>query len=121
PSKVDEARIAAAIDAAGYEARLIQEAEHGEHDHGGDEAEEERDWRRRLIISAIFTVPLIVIAMSHGAIHIPHMEWVQLALAIPVVVYGGAPFYSRAWKAVLHGAFDMNTLIAVGTGAAFLF
>ena len=121
PNKVDEQTIAKAIDAAGYEARLIEEARHGEHDHAGDEAEEERDWRRRLIVSVVFTVPLLILAMSHGAFHFPYAEWVQLALAVPVVVYGGAPFYSRAWKALLHGVFDMNTLIAVGTGAAFLF
>jgi Cu+-exporting ATPase len=121
PSKVDEERIAKAIDDAGYQARPIQEARQHEHDHGGDDEDEERDWRRRLIVSAIFTIPLVALAMSHGAIHVPYGEWVQLALTLPVVVYGGAPFYSRAWKALLHGAFDMNTLIAVGTGAAFLF
>ena len=121
PSEADEERIARAIDAAGYEARLIEEARLHEHDHADDEADEERDWRRRLIVSAVFTIPLLVIAMSHGAIHVPFSEWVQLALALPVVVYGGAPFYSRAWKALLHGVFDMNTLIAVGTGSAFVF
>jgi Cu+-exporting ATPase len=110
-----------AFDDAGYEARLIEEAGHGEHEHAEDEAEEERDWRRRLIVSAVFTIPLLILAMSHGAFHFPYAEWVQLALALPVVVYGGAPFYSRAWKALVHGAFDMNTLIAVGTGAAFAF
>ncbi|MEZ5367277.1 MAG: copper ion binding protein [Bryobacterales bacterium] len=120
-AKVDKERIAQAIDDAGYEARLVEEARSHEHDHGQDGEEEEREWRRRLIVSVIFTVPLLILAMSHGAIHVPHMEWVQLALALPVVVYGGAPFYSRAWKALLHGVFDMNTLIAVGTGSAFLF
>ena len=115
PSSVDRSRIAKAIDAAGYEAHPIDET------LDDQEADEEREWRRRLVVSAMFTAPLVVIAMSHGALHIPASEWVQLALAVPVVVYGGAPFYSRAWKALLHGSSDMNTLIAVGTGAAFLF
>ncbi|MCB9385678.1 MAG: copper-translocating P-type ATPase [Bryobacterales bacterium] len=121
PAKVDKQRIAKTIDDAGYEARLIEEARSHEHDHGEDGEDEERDWRKRLIVSVVFTLPLLILAMSHGALHVPHMEWVQLALALPVVVYGGAPFYSRAWKALLHGVFDMNTLIAVGTGSAFLF
>ena len=76
--------------------------------------------RRRLFVSAIFTVPLLVLAMSHGTL-VGDSAWVQLALALPVVVYGGAPFYSAAWNAARHLRSDMNTLIAVGTGTAFAY
>ena len=76
--------------------------------------------RRRLIVSAIFTIPLLVLAMSHGRLG-GDSGWVQLALALPVVVYGGAPFYSAAWNAARHLRSDMNTLIAVGTGTAFAY
>jgi Cu+-exporting ATPase len=47
--------------------------------------------------------------------------WIQLALTLPVIFYSGAPFYAAAWSAVRHGAANMNTLIALGTGAAFLY
>ena len=76
--------------------------------------------RRRLVVSAIFTIPLLVLAMSHGRLG-GDSGWVQLALALPVVVYGGSPFYAAAWKAARHRRSDMNTLIAVGTGSAFAY
>jgi Cu+-exporting ATPase len=78
-----------------------------------------RSMRSRLIVSVLFSVPLAVIAMSHGAWHIPYEHWIQLALAIPVVLYAGQPFFSAAWTAARHGATDMNTLVALGVGAAF--
>jgi Cu+-exporting ATPase len=77
--------------------------------------------RRRLAVSVALTTPLLVLAMSHGLFDFPHSAWVQLALALPVVLYGGAPFYSAAGNAALHRRADMNTLIAVGTGAAFAY
>jgi Cu+-exporting ATPase len=118
PAKIGLEKIRQTIDEAGYEAR---EAEAG-HSHGADDSEEEaREWKGKLIVSAIFTLPLLVIAMSHGAISFPGVHWVQLALALPVVIYGGGKFYRLAWSAARHGMADMNTLIAVGTGAAFAY
>ncbi len=75
----------------------------------------------RLAISAALTTPLLLLAMSHGLLEFPGSSWVQFALALPVVLYGGAPFYSAAWNAARHRRADMNTLIAVGTGAAFAY
>jgi Cu+-exporting ATPase len=75
----------------------------------------ETQYRRRLIVATIFTVPVMVLGMAHTA------PWIQLALTLPVVFYSGAPFYTAAWSAVRHGAANMNTLIALGTGAAFLY
>src|SRR5205085_6778 len=49
------------------------------------------------------------------------INWLQLALTTPVVFYSGAPFYRGAWAALRHRAADMNTLIATGTGAAFVY
>jgi Cu+-exporting ATPase len=62
--------------------------------------------------------------MSHGRIAFfdrPWINWLQLALTTPVVLYSGAQFYRGAWAAFRHRAADMNTLIAVGTGAAYLY
>ncbi len=117
-AKVDLHHIREAVDKAGYEAREAT----AEHSHSSDDSEEEtREWTRKLIVSAIFTLPLLVIAMSHGAISFPGVHWVQLALTLPVLIYGGGKFYRLAWSAARHGAADMNTLIAVGTGAAFAY
>ena len=109
--KTTPADISSAIEAAGYEAKLGLEA-----DDGPDP--ELADWHRRFGVSALFTVPLLVVAMG---LSFEGSEWLQLVLAIPVVVYGGAPFFRRAWAGFRHFAFDMNTLIAVGAGSAFLF
>src|SRR5215204_5571170 len=85
---------------------------------------ERRELTRRFALAALLSLPLLVISMSHGAVpafDVPWINWLQLALAAPVVFYCGAPFFRGAWVALRHGAADMNTLIATGTGAAFLY
>ena len=81
----------------------------------------ERGYRRRLIVAAIFAAPVVVLGMSHGMLHVPYSPWIQLALTLPVILYAGAPFYLAAWSALRHGAANMNSLISLGTGAAFLY
>jgi Cu+-exporting ATPase len=81
----------------------------------------ERGYRRRFLIAAIFAAPVLVLGMSHGYLHVPYSNWFQLALTAPVIFYAGAPFYAAAWKAAIHRAANMNTLISIGTGAAFLY
>ena len=119
PAAVEVEAIRAAVDRAGYAAR---EAAGAAAEMPGEEEEREAEgWRHKFIVSAVFTAPLLVIAMSHGAISFPGVHWVQLLLTLPVVFYSGRRFYGLAWKAARRGAADMNTLIAVGTGAAFLY
>ncbi|HEV7587908.1 MAG TPA: cation transporter, partial [Longimicrobium sp.] len=80
--------------------------------------------RRKFIVAAVLSLPVLVMAMSHGRIpwlNFPGAAWVQLLLATPVVLYSGAQFYRGAWAAFRHRAADMNTLIAVGTGTAYLY
>ena len=72
-------------------------------------------YRSRLIVAILFAVPVVVLGMSHTA------PWVQLVLTLPVVFYAGAPFYTAAWSALRHASANMNTLISLGTGAAFLY
>jgi Cu+-exporting ATPase len=88
------------------------------------EQAEARDLWRRFIVAAVLAVPVLVIAMSHGRValfNVAWINWLQLALTLPVVAYSGWPFYRGAWLALTHRAADMNTLIATGTGAAFLY
>jgi Cu+-exporting ATPase len=123
---VDSATIRRAIMDFGYVVR--------ETPGGGDAAaqdseasarrEEYEGLRRRFWIAAVLSLPVLVIAMSHGrvaALDFRGVNWLQLALATPVVFYCGAQFYRGAWAAFRHRAADMNTLIAVGTGAAYLY
>jgi Cu+-exporting ATPase len=81
----------------------------------------EAGYRLRLAVAGVFTAPVLLLGMSHGFTHVPHSNWIQLALTVPVIFYAGAPFYVAAWKAAIHRAANMNTLISLGTGAAFLY
>ncbi|HEX8688125.1 MAG TPA: heavy metal translocating P-type ATPase, partial [Pyrinomonadaceae bacterium] len=86
--------------------------------------EERRRLARRFTLAAALSLPVLVASMSHGAIPFlagAWVNWLQLALTAPVVFYCGAPFFRGAWASLRHGAADMNTLIATGTGAAFLY
>ena len=73
-------------------------------------------YRRRLTVAAVCAAPVLVLGMAHT-----HTAWLQLALTLPVIFYSGAPFYTGAWSALRHRSANMNTLIALGTGAAFLY
>ncbi|MHB1008874.1 MAG: heavy metal translocating P-type ATPase [Propionibacteriaceae bacterium] len=75
--------------------------------------------KRRVIVSAVLAVPVILLAMV-PAIQFPAWQWVSLLLATPVVAWAGLPFHRSAWVNLRHGATTMDTLVSVGTIAAFL-
>jgi len=87
--------------------------------------------QRRFWVGTILTVPIFLIAMAglipsdavmkflHG--NMPALNWVQLVLATPVVLWCGWPFFERAWSSVVNRSPNMFTLIALGVGAAYLY
>ncbi|AXE39934.1 heavy metal translocating P-type ATPase [Acidipropionibacterium virtanenii] len=75
--------------------------------------------RTRLVVSAILSVPVIVVSMV-PAIQFPGWQWVALVLALPVVLWGGFPFHRAAWTNLKHGATTMDTLISMGSLAAMI-
>jgi Cu+-exporting ATPase len=83
----------------------------------------------RFWISAALSLPLLFLAMSEMipgqpiqyAISPRMLTWLQFALATPVVLWGGWPFFERGWKSVVNRSLNMFTLIALGTGAAYLY
>ena len=118
----------AAIESLGYTAQSAQ-IDTGEH-HPSNAAghhhanESLRDLTLRLSIAALLTLPLMVLAMSHGYIpflNFPGHQWLQFVLATPVVFWCGWEFFRKAWAALKHKTSDMNTLIAMGAGSAYLF
>jgi Cu+-exporting ATPase len=124
PSVVSIDGLADAVRSVGYEALTL----------GGSEADGERSiedveqqvreaeyrrLRRRLLVAVALSVPIFVLGMAHVAFR--GLNWLELALAAPVVFFSGGPFYRGAWASVRHRNADMNTLIAVGTGTAFLY
>ncbi len=83
------------------------------------------DMQRRLIGSAALAAPLLVLEMAGmagvTALHGAWVPWLQLALATPVVLWGGWPFFVRAFDSIRFRSPNMFTLIALGTGAAYLY
>ncbi len=77
------------------------------------------DMTRRFWICAALSAPLLAIAMGH--LKVPYSVWLQLILATPVVLWGGAPFFARGWQSLVNRSLNMFTLIAMGTGAAYLY
>ncbi|GAA3104986.1 heavy metal translocating P-type ATPase [Streptomyces echinatus] len=74
--------------------------------------------RHRLFVSALLAAPVVLLAMI-PALQFDNWQWLSLTLAAPVVVWGGAPFHRAAWTNLRHGAATMDTLVSVGTLAAF--
>lgn len=86
------------------------------------------DMWRRFLVSAILTLPLLVVTMLEMvgvsiAHQLPGMSfaWIQLLLATPVVVWGGWPFFVRGWHSIVNRHLNMFSLIALGTGVAFIY
>lgn len=110
------------VRAAGYDAAPIVPA--GPDDAGTADAAPSRaeaelvSLRQRLMISALLTIPVIAVAMV-PAWQFTYWQWFSLTLAAPVVVWGAFPFHKAAWTNLKHGAATMDTLVSVGTLAAF--
>jgi Cu+-exporting ATPase len=92
-----------------------------------EENHELKDMRRRFWISAVLTIPVFVIGMSDlipGAplqrlVPSAVLSWLQLILASPVVLWGGWPFFVRAWHSLVNRSLNMFTLIGLGVGVAY--
>ncbi len=127
PGSTDVKAIRAEIEDFGYR---VGEVKGGGGDAAAEDSEakwreaEYRDLKRKFWVAAVLSLPILVIVMSHGRIELfnfPGVNWLQLFLATPVVFYSGWQFYRGAWAAFRHRAADMNTLIAIGTGMAYVY
>ncbi|HVN60381.1 MAG TPA: heavy metal translocating P-type ATPase [Gaiellaceae bacterium] len=110
PDTVHIDDLLAAVEASGYHASLPADAVPGE--------DPSRAWRMRLVVSALLTVPLAVLAMA-PPLQFRGWEWLALALATPVVFWGGWPFHRAAALNLRHRAATMDTLISLGTLSAW--
>jgi Cu+-exporting ATPase len=75
---------------------------------------------RRFWISLVLAIPVAFMGM-HDRVPSRRMQWLELALTTPVVIWGGWPFFERAWRSIVNRSLNMFTLIALGTGAAYLY
>lgn len=82
------------------------------------------DFRRRFLWTLPLSLLLLVLEMGGhftDALSFPHMNLVQLLLALPVLFWAGGPFFVRGWQSVIHRSPNMWTLISLGTGVAFVY
>ncbi|MDA8185054.1 MAG: heavy metal translocating P-type ATPase [Actinomycetota bacterium] len=109
PARVGLDQLIGAVEAAGYGAALPEAI---------TDEDPARSYLHRLVVAVALSVPLLVFSWI-SALRSPGWEWVSLALAIPVVFYAGWPFHKAAAANARHGVATMDTLISVGTLAAW--
>ncbi len=123
PAGYDPALLIAEVEKTGYSAALPapKKAKNDTAEGGdADDADPElTSLRNRLIVSIVLSVPVIAMAMV-PALQFTYWQWASLALAAPVIVWAAFPFHKAAWANLKHGTATMDTLISMGTTAAFL-
>ena len=132
PDRIGMRELTEAVEKAGFTARPAEEEE--EHAAGSEADKALRNMKVRLLVAIVFAFPVLYVAMSHmfPVLHLPIPGFmdahakplvfgiVQLVLTIPVIACGYT-FYTRGFKALFHGGPNMDTLVAIGTGSAFLY
>jgi len=94
------------------------EMDHDEHDHMSHSVASVSTLRNRFIVSAALTVPLLLMAMV-SSLQFDYWQWISLGLSTVVVFWGGYPFHRSALRSARHGVAQMDTLISLGTIAAW--
>lgn len=123
PAAVDAEQLVSAIRDSGYEAELPAPARNVLAEQEQLDAEQQREYRV-LLRKALFSLiaGAVTMALPMGVVHSSAaLKWALLALTALVMAWPGARFYDRAWAAARHGTSNMNTLVALGTSAAFLY
>ncbi len=114
PSVVAPEDLLAAVEAVGYHASLPAAPD----EKAAAEPDPSEPYRRRLLASAALALPVLLLAMVEP-LQFDYWQWLSLQLATPVVLWGGWPFHRAAWQNLRHRAATMDTLISVGTLAAW--
>lgn len=134
PSKADTTTLIDTVRGAGYDAFAMNDE--GSADAGVDDSDgpggggsadrteaarddEAADLKKRTIVSALITVPVVLLSMV-PALQFDNWQWAVLTMVTPVYFWGGAPFHRATLVNLRHGAFTMDTLVSLGTTAAYL-
>jgi len=129
PSQITPEKMQEIIQNTGYKVSMrsqpgVQETEDKE---AAERSAERKDLTRRVVIGAILTIPVVFAVMTHEFFNpawLPEFlvnRWLQLALITPVMLYAGWPIHRTGWLTLRHRTADMNTLITIGTIAAFTY
>ncbi|MGV9886180.1 heavy metal translocating P-type ATPase [Streptomyces sp. NPDC003395] len=119
PAGTEVADLIATVERTGYTAEEPAPPRTEETAEPGTEQDPElTSLRQRLLVSAVLATPVVLLAMV-PSLQFDNWQWLSLTLASPVVVWGGWPFHRAAWTNLRHGAATMDTLVSVGTAAAY--
>jgi P-type Cu+ transporter len=118
PAAVAPAQLVDAVEAAGY-AAVLPAIEPAADEAATAEPDETAALRRRLVVAALLSVPALLMAMV-PALQFDNFQWLALNLVTPVVLWAAWPFHRAAWMNLKHGTATMDTLVSVGTLAAWL-
>jgi len=118
PAGIEVADLIAVVEKTGYTAEEPAPPQPAPEQDQAPEDPEPAAYRGRLVVSALLAVPVIALSMI-PALQFDNWQWLALTLASPVVVWGGLPFHRAAFTNARHGAATMDTLISMGTLAAF--
>ncbi|WP_205324584.1 cation-translocating P-type ATPase [Glycomyces sp. YM15] len=121
PAGIDPAELIAVVEKTGYTAALPAPPEPETSNVDEDEKPDPEliSLRQRLVGSIVLSVPVIAMAMA-PVLQFEYWQWASLALASPVVLWAAWPFHKAAWTNLRHGAATMDTLVSVGTLAAYV-
>ncbi len=125
PELVNFEKLTTAVTDSGYEAIIVS----GSEPEDFERKEREKNYKRlfrKMAFSAVFSIIILFGSLSEIFTFLnavpEQTRWILLfILTTPVLIYSGSQFYTGAWKALKHRAADMNTLIAIGTGAAYVY
>ncbi|MBW0272600.1 carbonate dehydratase [Nocardia sp. MH4] len=116
--EVSPEELIATVEQAGYTAALPAPKKAEPAEDAPAEPDPTASLRTRLLVSLVLTVPVIAMAMI-PALQFTNWQWLSLTLAAPVVIWGALPFHKAAWTNLKHGTATMDTLVSIGTLAAF--
>jgi len=117
PSIASPESLQGVVRSIGYD--LVIEEENAEEIQEEAKRKHYQNIKQRTLWSSILSLPVVIIGMFF--MDMPYGNWIMMALAAPVVFYFGKPFFVNAWKQGRHGKANMDTLVALSTGIAFVF
>lgn len=118
PSEVKPEELKSAVQSVGYDL-IIEDTESAKATVETLEKEKSKDLERKTWLSILFSIPIVGMGMFF--MHVPYENYIQWALATPVVLIFGQQFFINAYKQAKHKSANMDTLVALSTGIAYLF
>ncbi|UQI44696.1 heavy metal translocating P-type ATPase [Streptomyces sp. HU2014] len=118
PAAVTAAELMAVVEGAGFTASLPEPPAAAAHPEGGADGPAEPSAMTRLLVTALLSVPVLVLSMVPG-LQFRNWQWLCFALATPVAVWGAWPFHAKALRGLRHAAATMDTLVSLGVLASY--